>query len=56
MTYADHIQALRDALKAPPTPEQTAEFRVLLAKQVFRDDARRTADLFDRIQSDNRPN
>lgn len=37
------------------TPETRQQFREAVIKQVFRDDARRSADLFDRIESDNRP-
>jgi hypothetical protein len=38
------------------TPESLRQFRTALVRQAFRDDAKRHADLFDRIQSDNRPN
>jgi hypothetical protein len=37
------------------TPETRRDFRLQLIKQVFLDDARQSRDLFDRIQSDNRP-
>ena len=37
------------------TPESRQHFQMQVVRQAFRDDARRTRDLFDRIQSDDRP-
>jgi len=37
------------------TPESRLQFEMQVVRQAFRDDARRTRDLFDRIQSDDRP-
>lgn len=37
------------------TPESREAFRMAVVQQEWRDDARRTADLFDRIKSDDRP-
>lgn len=37
------------------TAETFQAFKEAVVRQQFRDDSRRSADLFDRIQSDNRP-
>lgn len=53
----EHMQRCAQLAKsgAGHTPETRRAFREAVTRQAFRDDARRTADLFDRIQSDNRP-
>ena len=62
MTYSAHqharmVECARLAESgAGHTDESRAEFLALVVKQAWRDDARRTADLFERIESDNRPN
>jgi hypothetical protein len=37
------------------TPESRQQFQMQVVRQAFLDDARRHRDLFDRIQSDDRP-